>query len=150
MSKTELTRFYDPVTLEKIYKDNILETKELPLDSLLQNMYLMPNGDYWQKLNAHINSIQDYLEPNQNYQDFLCKNKIIHIHRNRLENNRIDFLILAPITAAQLRTIYRTQKDIPDLWITYDIVDLNKPFSYSGEGYRNMLRDLRKANYLIN
>ena len=146
----QTVRFFDPVeeTLEKIYKDNVLEKKdELPLDDS-SGLYLMPNGDYWQNKTGHANTIEDYLTPNQNYQDFLRRNGIIHIHKDRKENNRLDFVILAPITPAQLRTIYRTDKDVPDLWITYDVVDMDKPFSVSGEGYREMLADLRKKNYL--
>jgi len=108
----------------------------------------MPNGDYWQNKTGHANTIEDYLAPNQNYQDFLRRNGIIHIHKDRKENNRLDFVILAPITPAQLKTIYRTDKDVPDLWITYDVVDMDKPFSVSGEGYREMIADLREKNYL--
>jgi len=147
----QITRYYDPIeeTLEKIYKDNVFEKKdELPLDDSFGAVFLMPNGDYWQNKDGHMNSIQDYLGPNQNYQDFLCGNGIIHIHMLQNENNRLDFVILSPISQAQLRTIYRTYKDDPTLRITYDVVDLDKPFSISGEGYRELIVDLRKKNYM--
>ena len=147
----QITRFFDPIeeTLEKIYKDNDLEKKdELPLDDPFRSMFLMPNGDYRQTKNGHTATILDYLGPNQNYQNFLRKSGIIHVLWAQKENNRLDFVILSPISKAQLKTIYRTTKDIPDLWITYDVVDLDKPFSINGEGYREMLADLREKNYL--
>jgi len=138
-------------TLEKIYKDNIIQKKdELPLDLKFPALFLMPNGDYWQKETGHINSIEDYLGPNQDYPDFLRKNGIIHVSNYLKENNRLHLVILSPISQAQLKTIYKTYKDIPDLWITYDVVDLDKPFSVSGEGYREMIADLRKKNYISN
>ena len=68
----------------------------------------------------------------------------------RKPNNRLDYIFLAPLTPAQLRTVYKTYKDIPDLWITYDVVDVDKPFSVSGEGHREMIADLRKKNYMPN
>jgi len=147
----QTTRFFDPVEviLEKLYKDNTLEKKdELPLDDSHNAMFLMPNGDYWRSWVGHLETIQNHLGPNQSCRDFLCGSGIIHIHRDRKENNRLDFVILSPINQAQLRTIYKTYKDDPTLWITYDVVDLDKPFSVSGEGYREMITELRKKNYL--
>jgi len=147
----QITRYYDPVdkTLEKLYKENVLEKKdELPYVDSPDAMFLMPNGDYFQTKTGHMEVIQNYLPPNQNYQDFLNKNKVILIHNLRKEMNRLDFVILSSITQAQLKTIYRTYKDDPTLWITYDVVDLDKPFSVSGEGYREMITELRKKNYL--
>lgn len=75
--------------------------------------------------------------------------------------NTLDYTFVQPATEAQLRTIYRTYKDIPDVRLTYDIVDYGKPHqnpryphAYSTNsycrGYREMLTDLRECNYLVN
>jgi len=148
---TEQITRYESIekTLERIYKDNDLEKKdELPLDDPFRSMFLMPNGDYLLAKVGHTATLLDYLEPNQNYQDFIRKSGLIHMLWDRKDNNRLDFVILSPISKAQLKTVYRTYKDIPDLRITYDVVDLDKPFSINGEGYREMLADLREKNYL--
>jgi len=84
----------------------------------------------------------------EQYESFFRDLNIIKIVYEPKPNNRLDYIFLTPPTPTQLRTIYRTYKDVPDLRITYDVVDLDKPFSVSGEGYREMLEDLRKKNYL--
>jgi len=166
MGEVELTaRFFDPVdkTLERIQKANILKNpSELPLDLNGNVFFLMPNGNYfWGGDTNHMVTMQRFATdqprlPNGSmrpvehgqYIGFYTDLHIIKVMYQPKPNNRIDYICLAPITTAQMRTIYRTQKDVPDLWVTYDIVDNEKPSSLSGEGYRDMLRDLRKTNYL--
>ena len=160
----QTVRYFDPVeeTLEKLYRVNLIKKpNELPLD-INHVFFLMPNGDYlWAGDDTHTDTMQK-VAPDQprlpngsmrpvnhrQYLAFYTDLNIIKITYQPNPNNKLDYVILAPITPAQLRTIYRTDKDVPDLWITYDIVDLNKPFSVSGEGYREMLADLREKNYL--
>ena len=156
-------RFFDPVeeTLEKLYKNNLLKKpSELPLD-IRRVFFLMPNGDFLSMNENHDATIERYttkreytpngdVKPMEHFQhtSFFTELNVIHVNYSPKENNRLDLVFLSSPTPAQLRTIYRTYKDVPDLWITYDVVDLNKPFSVSGEGYRDMITDLREKNYL--
>ena len=159
----QITRFYDPVdkTLEKLYKENLLRKPRDEIPFVNSTFFLAPNGDYLWMGDAHTTTIQNFaseqsrlpngsirpLEQGQNM-SFYTDLNIIKVTYEPKPNNRLDYIFFTPPTPAQLRTIYKTYKDIPDLWITYDVVDMDKPFSYSGEGYRNMLADLRKADYL--
>ena len=164
MSK-QTVRFYDPVeeTLAKLYKENLLEKpNELPLDAR-QTLLLAPNGNYLRLDNSHAETMRRFMTkrlllPNgvlrplgQEHQDSFYKDlNIIRVGYEPDTYNRLDFVFTKPLTPEQLRTIYKTYKDIPDLWITYDVVDRDKPFSVSGEGYREMIADLRKKNYMPN
>ena len=160
----QITRYYDPIeeTLEKIYKENRLKNpSEIPILNTQHSFFLAPNGDYLWFGEDHLlmiqtlASIQPHL-PNgsmkpiesKQIQSFFIDLKIVKLHYELKPNNRLDFIFQTPLTPAQLKTIYKTYKDTPDLWITYDVVDLDKPFSVSGEGYREMIADLRKKNYL--
>ena len=159
----QITRYYDPIeeTLEKLYKENLLKKPRDEIPFVNSTFFLAPNGDYLWLGDAHNTTIQNCVSkqsrlPNgsmrplehRQYMSFYTELNIIKINYAPKPNNRLDYIFLTPPTPAQLKTIYRTYKDDPTLWITYDVVDLNKPFSVSGEGYREMLADLREKNYL--
>ena len=157
----QTVRYFDPVeeTLEKIYKDNVLDKKDvLPLE-VAGGFFLMPNGDYLRTHTNHTKTLYHYckreiardgsLEPltAQTIESFYTSTGIIHIHYRPRQKNRLDLVIFAPITQTQLRRIYETIKDDLTLWLTYQIGHDFSPL-VSGEGYREMLADLRKKNYL--
>lgn len=160
----QITRYFDPVdkTLERLYKENILKKPRDELPLISSTVLLAPNGDYlWCGDTSHNETLmrlttKQLLLPNGNvrpmsseqYQSFYRDLQIIKVKYMPKPNNRLDYICSSPITQEQLKTIFKTQKDDPTLWITYDVVDVDKPFSYSGEGYRKMLEDLRKADYL--
>ncbi len=167
-------RLFDPVDehLERLYKTNCLKNPtEFPLDVPGQPFFLAPNGDYlWYNDEVHDITVDRILtklpiSPNRSLRpscaekiiSFCRELNIIKVSNNLKSDNRIDYVFFTPINQAQLRAIYRTYKDIPDLWITYDIIDHDKPressgayFETSGEGYRELLTDLRKMDYLLN
>jgi len=169
--KQKLEGFFEPIekTLEMLYETNHLENpSEFPF-VVTSKLFLAPNGDYlcYDK-DQHGISIEQFAEkllipPNgmpdesEIHIKFFKDLHIIKVTNNLKSNNRLDYIILSPITEAQLRTIYRTYKDIPDLCITYDIIDNDKPcqssgrfFETCGNGYRELLADLRKMDYLLN
>jgi len=172
MSK-QTTEFFGSVekTLAKLYKDNRLDDpSELPLIGeyvyyLRPNgsFFLAPNGDFlWYGKFHHITvqecCIENPCYPNgvlkpltEDHKDSFFRDlNIIMISYEEKPYNRLDFLFLSPVTPAQLKSIYRTYKSDPTLWITYDIVNPDDPPSASGEGHREMIEDLRKKSYLPN
>ena len=167
-------RLFDPIdeNLERLSKASVLKNpSELPFDKRTPGSFLLPNGDYvWSNTGPHSDVIIQFIQklpipPKKSLRpsgaevcsSFYKELNVIKVTNDIKPCNKIDYMFTQPVTEAQLRTIYRTYKDIPDLRITYDIVDYDKLsessgvcFETSGQGYRELLTDLRKMDYLLN
>lgn len=137
--------------------NNLENTSYLPLLEI-GGIFLMPDGKFCRHSNSHENMFEKITRKKEYYpngdfrvvtpqqiMEIFTITGIIRINRENHpdSHNRLDISIFTKVTPQQIKTIYQTVKDDPTIWLTWQIGDNNHQL-VSGEGYRELLADLRK------